>query len=184
MAAPVTDTGARDPEPGAGAGPRTPESKILSLEEALEWRRNCRRHGIEVVLTNGCFDLLHRGHVEYLARARSHGGALLVAVNADTAIAAIKGPGRPVVPESDRVYLLASLEAVDVVLVFPEADAIRVLTALAPDVYIKGGDYDRDTINRDEGALLSTMDCRLEFVGLVPGLSTTDLIRRVRRLPE
>jgi len=138
-------------------------------------------------MTNGCFDLLHRGHVEYLSRARGLGDALLVAVNTDSSIAALKGPLRPVIPESDRAYMLASLESVDAVVLFgtpEETDACPLLRRLAPEIYVKGGDYTAETINRKERALLRELGCRLEFVALVPGLSTTDLIRRVTRLRQ
>ncbi|NOY82770.1 MAG: adenylyltransferase/cytidyltransferase family protein [Kiritimatiellaeota bacterium] len=154
---------------------------------AVRWRRRLADSGKVLVMTNGCFDLLHRGHAEYLNRARELGDALLVAVNTDASVAVIKGPARPVVPEADRVYLVASLESVDAVVLFgtPEqTDACPLLRLLRPEIYAKGGDYSEDTINRRERRLLQELGCRIEFVPFVAGLSTTELIRRVVRLTE
>ena len=161
---------------------RRPESKIMVLEQAIGWRQNLREAKHRLVVTNGCFDLLHRGHVEYLARSREFGDALLVAINSDTSISSIKGPTRPVVPEMDRAYLLASLECVDAVVVFSTAKATRILAALAPDIYVKGGDYNEDTIDREEYSVLKTIECTLKFVPFVAGFSTTELIRKMCKI--
>ncbi|MDX9981615.1 MAG: adenylyltransferase/cytidyltransferase family protein, partial [Lentisphaeria bacterium] len=99
---------------------RAPESKIMDLAAARVWRESLRAEGRRLAMTNGCFDLLHRGHAEYLARARERADALLVAINSDASVRAIKGPTRPVVAEQDRAFLLACLESVDAVLVFGE----------------------------------------------------------------
>lgn len=160
--------------------PRSPESKIMGAEQAVTWRQALRAGGVRVGVTNGCFDLLHRGHAEYLACARGVCDALLVAVNSDASVRVVKGPGRPVVSEEDRAYLLASLEAVDAVVVFAERKPLHLLEALVPDVYVKGGDYDVNTIDQEERALLERLGCTFRFVGLVPGASTTETIARVR----
>ena len=159
---------------------RAPERKIMKLDEAVEWRRALAESGRQLVVTNGCFDLMHRGHVEYLARAREVGDSLLVAINSDASIAAIKGPGRPVVPESDRAYTVASLEAVDAVVVFSTPKAIGLIRQLTPDVYVKGGDYSVETIDQEERLLLDEIGARIEFVTLISGFSTTEIIRTVR----
>ena len=151
----------------------------------MRWRRELARRGEALVMTNGCFDLLHRGHAEYLAQARRLGSALLVALNTDESIRGLKGPGRPVLPEDDRAFLLASLECVDAVVLFGTAadtDARPLLRRLAPDVYAKGGDYTVDTINQDERALLGQLGSRIEILPLVAGMSTTELAARLRRL--
>ena len=166
---------------GVLADMRTPESKIMTLGEARIWRGKLRVAGRRLALTNGCFDLMHRGHAEYLAEARGRGDALLDAVNSDASVAAVKGPGRPVGPQGDRAYLLASLEATDAVVLFDTPNAIHVFEALVPDVYVKGGDYAEKTLNRDEYPVLKALGCQFEFVPFVTGFSTTRIIDQVRR---
>jgi D-beta-D-heptose 7-phosphate kinase/D-beta-D-heptose 1-phosphate adenosyltransferase len=163
---------------------RHPGSKILSLAAAAGWRLRLRRSGTVLVVTNGCFDLLHRGHAEYLARARDFGGALLVAVNSDASVAAIKGPGRPIVGETDRAYMIASLEVVDAVVLFSAPTATATLRAVEPDVYVKGGDYTEDRLVGEEREVLKRLDADIRFVPLVAGLSTTELIGRIRNGPQ
>jgi len=159
---------------------RTPQSKMMSMSEAIAWRSRLRGSGDEVALTNGCFDLLHRGHVEYLSRARALGAKLLVALNSDASVSRIKGPTRPVVKEGDRAFMLASLEAVDAVVIFDTPTALDVLKLLEPDLYVKGGDYTVDTLVREEYEFLTSVGCRVELLPLVSGFSTTDVIRQVK----
>ena len=159
---------------------RNPLSKILTLDQAVAWRQELRQRGQRLAVTNGCFDLLHRGHAEYLARARDLAEALLVAVNTDASVKALKGPSRPVVGEADRAYLLASLEAVDAVVLFAANKPLAEFRALVPDVYVKGGDYTLDTIDREEFAVLRECACEFRFIPFVAGLSTTNTIARVR----
>ena len=164
---------------------REPKKKIMTADAADIWRAELASTGRRLVMTNGCFDLLHRGHVEYLNHARTLGDALLVALNTDASVRAIKGPHRPVIPEADRAYLIASLECCDAVVLYgtPEnTDACPLIERLRPDVYAKGGDYTLETIHPVERRLLERLGCRIEFVSLVPGLSTTELIRRVTLL--
>jgi len=163
---------------------RYPVTKILGVEAAAAWRRQLLHAGKRLVMTNGCFDLLHRGHVEYLNAARALGDALLVAVNTDASVQALKGPARPVVPEADRAYVLASLEAVDAVVLFgteTETDICPLIERIRPDIYVKGGDYTIETINQAERRLLEKIGARIMFLPLVPGLSTTELIERILR---
>lgn len=160
--------------------PRLPESKILSLADAVQWRRHLADSGRKLALTNGCFDLLHRGHAQYLALARQQADALLVAMNSDLSVRTVKGPGRPVVKQQDRAYLLGSLEAVDAVVMFDTAKPLEIFETIVPDIYVKGGDYDESTIDREEHALLSRLGVTFRFVSFVDGLSTTETIRRVR----
>lgn len=159
---------------------RTPDSKIMTLDQAASWRQTLRRGSLRLALTNGCFDLLHRGHAEYLARARASADALLVAVNSDASVKALKGPGRPVVSEQDRAFLLACLEAVDAVVVFATVKPIDVFRQVQPDVYVKGGDYTIDTIDDEERPVLMALGCEFRFIPFVPGFSTTSTISRVR----
>ena len=159
---------------------RTPQSKIMSLSEAVAWRNGLRAAGDDVAVTNGCFDLLHRGHVEYLSRARELGAKLLIALNSDASVSRIKGPTRPVVKEDDRAYMLASLEAVDAVLIFDTPTALDVLKILEPDLYVKGGDYTVETLVQEEYTFLTSVGCRVELLPLVAGFSTTDVIKQVK----
>jgi len=159
---------------------RNPHDKIMSLSQAQAWCRELKAAGVEVGVTNGCFDLLHRGHVEYLNRARAAAGALLVLVNSDASIRQVKGAGRPIVEESDRVYLLASLESVDAVVMFETVNCLPLFEALKPAVYIKGGDYTEETLVREEYLLLKRLGSRFVFIPFVPGRSTTEIVRHIR----
>lgn len=162
---------------------RDPLSKVLkNLAAAVRWQQACTREGRKVVVTNGCFDLLHRGHAEYLSQARLEGDALLVAVNSDASIRAVKGMDRPVIPQQDRLYMLGALEAVDAILVFDTFNCVEIYQALRPDVYVKGGDYTEETLNQDEYPYLKASGCRFCFIPFVPGYSTSGLIEKLSRL--
>jgi rfaE bifunctional protein nucleotidyltransferase chain/domain len=136
-----------------------------------------RYTGRTIVLTNGCFDLLHVGHVRYLAAAKQLGEILVVGVNGDESVRELKGKGRPINSESDRAEVLAALEAVDHVVIFPEIRATRLIKELRPDIYAKGGDYTVETLNQEEVAALNEIGARIEVLPLVPGKSTTKLIQ-------
>jgi len=158
-----------------------PRSKIHSVEALRAILADLQAGGRRVVFTNGCFDLLHRGHAEYLAQARGCADALLVAVNSDASVRALKGPERPIVSEADRAYLLASLEAVDAVVIFSDTRPLEVFPAVVPDVYVKGGDYTEERLDRDEHAILKGLGCEFRFVPFVQGFSTTGTISRLRQ---
>ena len=127
-----------------------PAARVMDLDAALRYRETLRRQGKKLVVTNGCFDLLHRGHATYLAAARECGDALLILVNSDASVRALKGPSRPVVDEYSRAFLLASLRAVDAAVVFDGSRCDRELAVLKPDIYVKAGDYTLETLNPDE----------------------------------
>jgi rfaE bifunctional protein nucleotidyltransferase chain/domain len=156
--------------------------KILTWDRLAEWRAGMRASGRKLVVTNGCFDLLHRGHVTYLEAARNQGDALLVGVNADASVRELKGAGRPVNEENDRAFVLAALAAVDGVCIFPDRTALRFLTEVKPDVYVKGGDYTIDTINQEERRLVEGLGGRVVVLAGVPGKSTTGLLEKIARL--
>lgn len=160
----------------------TTASRILTLDEASALAERLRASGRRVVFTNGVFDLLHTGHVRYLERARAEGDALVVAVNSDRSVRALKGPGRPVIPELERAELVAALASVDAVLVFDEDTPDRVIRAIQPDVLVKGADWAADRIvGRD------TVEARGGRVVRAPmedGYSTTAIIQRVSELPR
>lgn len=131
-----------------------------------------------LVFTNGCFDLLHRGHVEYLDRARRLGDALMVGLNTDASVRRIKGDARPLVGQEDRAVVLAGLESVDAVVLFEEETPRSLIAAILPDVLVKGGDYrTEDVVGREE---VLAAGGRVEVVPLVEGYSTTNLIERIR----
>jgi len=152
---------------------------ILSLEEAADYRERLRQQGRTVVATNGCFDLLHVGHLRYLTEAHAFGNFLWVGLNGDASVRELKGPGRPIVPEADRAELLAAWRIVDAVTIFPEVRATEFLRVVQPDVYVKGGDYKPETLNPEEGAALKACGARIEIVHLVPGKSTTSIVKKM-----
>jgi len=156
--------------------------KILTWETLPAWRAAMRASGRRLVVTNGCFDLLHLGHVTYLETARQQGDALLVGVNGDEAVRQLKGPDRPVNTEHDRAAVLAALESVSGVCIFAEATATRFLAAARPDVYVKGGDYTLDTLNQEERGTVEQAGGKIVIIPFVPGKSTTALLKKISRL--
>lgn len=153
-------------------------AKILSAETLAPWRERLRNEGKRLAVTNGCFDLLHAGHVTYLEAARNQADALLVGVNSDAAVRALKGPTRPVNAEQDRALVLAALESVDGVFIFPERDAVNFIGTVRPDIYVKGGDYTIDTINQDERRLVESLGGKVVLLAHVPGKSTTAILQK------
>lgn len=137
------------------------------------------RRGKKVVLTNGVFDLLHVGHVAYLEKAKSFGDLLVVAVNNDASVRALKGPARPVNPAKGRAKVLAGLRAVDFVTVFHGKRATAVIRALEPDIYVKGGDYSVATLNKEERVVLQEVGSKIKIIPFVRGYSTTRTIQKM-----
>lgn len=156
--------------------------KILSNSNIASWRDGLRKAGKKLVVTNGCFDILHLGHVTYLQHAKQQGDALLVGVTGDNNVQKLKGPNRPVNNEQDRAAVLAALESVDGVYIFPELDARNFLEKVHPDIYVKGGDYTIDTINQDERRLLEKMGVKIVLLPVVPGKSTTAILEKISKL--
>lgn len=155
--------------------------KVLSLDAVSERCRALQAQGRRVVLTNGCFDLLHVGHVRYLNKARELGDALVVALNNDESVRALKGPGRPIVPEDQRAAVLASLASVDYVTIFPEPMASRVVERVRPDIYVKGGDYDTGRDSIPEARIVAGYGGWTVFVDFEAGGSTTAIIETILR---
>lgn len=152
--------------------------KLKTLEELVPIVHALRRQGRVVVFTNGCFDLLHHGHVRYLDQAKGLGDILLVAVNSDASVRTLKGPGRPVVPQAERVEILAALAAVDYVTIFDELTPEGVIRALTPDVLVKGGDWRVDQVVGRE--LVEGWGGMVVSLPYVEGASTSGLIRKIR----
>ncbi|HEY0789981.1 MAG TPA: adenylyltransferase/cytidyltransferase family protein [Chthoniobacterales bacterium] len=155
----------------------TPLPKIVSRDQTAQVRKAYA--GRVLVFTNGCFDVLHVGHVRYLQGARRLGDVLVVGLNGDASVRALKGPTRPVNSESVRAEVLAALAAVDHVITFAELRAIPLLREVRPDVYVKGGDYTLDTLDREEVNTLRQLGTRIELLPMVPGFSTTTLLQRM-----
>ena len=141
-----------------------------------------RADGKKLVVTNGCFDLLHIGHVTYLENARRLGDTLLVGVNGDAAVRGLKGAGRPVNTEADRASVLAALQSVDGVCIFMDPTATKFLAAAQPDIYVKGSDYSLETLNQDERRAIESVGGEIVLVPFVSGKSTTGLLEKLSRL--
>ncbi len=153
---------------------------ILNLHQAILQFGPGKRNGRRVVFTNGCFDLLHPGHLETLEKARSFGDALVVGVNSDRSVREMKGPGRPILPERERAEILASLACVDGVVIFDEPTPREIITALLPDVLVKGGDWAGDAIvGREE---VEAAGGKVVSIPVVAGYSTTAILQKIRKL--
>ena len=153
--------------------------KILALDELVARLSSGRESGQKIVFTNGCFDLLHVGHVRYLAEARSHGGLLIVGLNSDASVQTIKGPQRPIVPQAHRAEILASLMCVDYVVIFDEPDPLRLIQTVKPDVLVKGEDWAEDAIIGAEE--VKSRGGKIVRISFVEDESTTGIIETIRQ---
>lgn len=151
--------------------------RVMSLAAAAEYRGQLRAAGKKVVFTNGLFDLLHIGHLNYLERARELGDTLIVGLNSDYSSRRLKGEAHPIMPEDERGQLLAALRAVDVVVIFDELTATELIRTLEPDIYVKGGDYARKSWPEKEMAL--ALGCQVELIPFLKGHSTSQLVERI-----
>ena len=174
------------PFPSRSASVKTARLKIaqkfVSYEELADWRKSVRESGRKLVVTHGCFDLLHAGHVTYLESARDQGDLLLVGVNGDDAVRALKGEGRPINQEQDRATVIAALESVTHACVFPDVNAAEFLRRSQPDVWVKGGDYTLETLNQEERQIVQQAGGTIALISFVPGKSTTRLVEKITRL--
>lgn len=151
--------------------------KILSLTECVGKLKNFREPGRRVVFTNGCFDILHAGHVRYLAAARSKGHILVVGLNSDSSVRQIKGEKRPLVPENQRAEVLAGLGCVDYVILFDEPDPLNLIQSICPDVLVKGADWPEEALIG--AAFVKARGGSVERIAVVPGISTTRIIQKI-----
>jgi rfaE bifunctional protein nucleotidyltransferase chain/domain len=154
--------------------------RIVTAEELARLRDEADRAGRRLVFTNGCFDLLHAGHVRYLQQARELGDALAVGMNSDRSVRELKGEGRPINRQDDRAEVLAALGCVDYVVIFDGKRATDVLRTVRPHVYAKGGDYTPDSLDPEERAALAEAGSGIKILPLVPGRSTTSVVERLR----
>ena len=154
-------------------------TKVTTRDELVSLLAECRQRQQRVVFTNGCFDLMHIGHVRYLQAARNLGDLLVVGVNSDGSVRALsKGPDRPIVPDVQRAEVLAALACVDYVVIFSEPDPGALIAALQPDILVKGGDWPLDRIIGRE--TVEARGGRVQTIPLVPGVSTTTMVQRIR----
>jgi rfaE bifunctional protein nucleotidyltransferase chain/domain len=156
--------------------------KIVSTEHACGIASELRENGRKLVFTNGCFDLLHVGHVRYLAAARALGDALLVAINGDDSVRALKGDGRPLNRARDRAEVVAALECVDHVTIFPEVRVAALLEQVRPALYVKGGDYTVESLDSEERRVLKQTGTEIRIVVLEKGYSTSSLLMKMAHL--
>jgi len=161
---------------------RSAASKIVSRERLRELVAEHKRQGRRVVLANGCFDTLHVGHIRYLEGARREGDILVVAVNSDSSVCALKGAGRPILAEPARADLVAALRAVDYVVLFSEPNVEALLETLRPDVHAKGTDYTTETV--PERATAERLGIRMAIVGDAKDHSTREFLESVRKAPH
>ncbi len=154
--------------------------KILSPETLSEWRQKLRTEGKKLVATNGCFDILHAGHVTYLDQAASEGDVLLVGLNSDRSVQELKGPTRPINDEGDRATVIAALESVGAVCVFDSVNAVAFLELAQPDIYVKGGDYTIDTINQEERKIIESFGGIIHILPELKGRSTTNTLKKLK----
>lgn len=156
-------------------------SRLLTLSEAVEWRKTLAASGKKLVVTNGCFDIMHRGHASYLEGAGKLGDAMLILLNSDASVRALKGETRPVVCENDRAFMLNSLRCVDRVVIFDSQRCDKELAAIAPDIYVKAGDYTVETLDPAERQALFDAGTKIVFMPFVPGLSTSNIIDKIKQ---
>jgi len=153
------------------------QEKIKGLGELQIIRKKLQEEGKKVVFTNGCFDLLHIGHVRYLEEARAQGDILIVGVNSDSSVRKLKGSKRPLVPEKERIELLAALQVTDYLLLFAEATPEKVISLLQPDVHVKGGDYQKEEL--PEAKIVESYGGKVVLVNEVKGYSTSNLVQTI-----
>ena len=153
-------------------------TKLRTLDELKRLVTEAKANGKTVVFTNGCFDLLHRGHVHVLREAKARGDLLIVAVNSDRSVNAIKGAGRPVIPEMDRLELITAMEMVDYALLFDEPDPSKIIAALRPDVLVKGGDWGPEEVVGAD--LVRAAGGKVASIPYVKGFSTSEIIEKIR----
>jgi len=153
--------------------------KVVEFEKLFDRCEELRASGKKIVATNGCFDLLHVGHVRYLHAARGLGDFLVVGLNGDRSVRELKGTGRPITTESDRAEILAALECVDLVTIFQQTRATKFLAAVRPSVYVKGGDYTSNNLDEEERAILNKIGAEIRLVPFETGYSTSGLVEQI-----
>lgn len=158
------------------------ENKILSKSAVTDFALNCRSNNRKVVFTNGCFDILHLGHLDYLSKARDLGDELIIGLNSSASVARLKGPTRPINDERSRAFMLAALSFVSKVVVFDESTPLDLIAAIEPDILVKGGDYTLDTI---VGAKeVQAKGGKVQVIPFLDGYSTTNIVTKIENLSK
>lgn len=160
------------------------QQKQLAFEELVDWRKAMHKFNWKLVVTSGCFDIIHSGHVQLLEQARALGDFLLVGVNGDDAVRELKGPSRPVHCIGDRLRVIAAMESVDACVEFRSTRATDFLIDSQPDIWVKGGDYTMDSLHGPERAAVEFSGGRIVLVNLEAGLSTTRILEQVNSAPD
>lgn len=158
---------------------RLENDKLVTLEQAIELRQALRESSKTMVMTNGCFDLLHVGHISYLQEAKKLGDELWVLINSDASVKALKGPDRPIETEAERAYCLAALSCIDRVVVFENPRITAEIEQLKPDIYTKAGDYTIETLHQGERAAFEAVGAEIQFLPFLEGFSTTKMIAKI-----
>lgn len=153
-------------------------NKLLDGEKLAKWLEDCRKNGNKIVFSNGCFDILHRGHVEYLSKAAAFGDVMIIGLNTDASVKRLKGPSRPVNDEKSRAFVLAGLEFVSAVVLFDEDTPYNLIKTVQPDVLVKGSDYKPENIVGYD--IVTAKGGKVETIDLVEGFSTTKTIEKMR----
>lgn len=154
--------------------------RVISRAELTKVRREMKKNGRRIVFTNGCFDLLHRGHIEYLAKAKSLGDILIVGLNADDSVRHLKGPNRPITPQEDRAAILAALAVVDYVCIFDEDTPYELIRAVVPDILVKGADWTvDDVVGKD---IVEAAGGSVHTIEFLPNRSTTNIIQKIAQI--
>jgi rfaE bifunctional protein nucleotidyltransferase chain/domain len=151
--------------------------KIVGVDEITKISFELKSKGKKIVFTNGCFDILHRGHVEYLSKAKQLGDVLIVGLNSDSSVKMIKGDKRPIVPQEDRAFILSNLSFVDYVVIFDEPTPYELISKIVPDVLVKGSDWSEENVVGKD--IVEANGGKVVLIGLVPGRSTTNVIKTI-----
>jgi len=153
--------------------------KHVNVDQLKDIVKQAKINGKKVVWTNGCYDILHAGHVIYLEKAKSLGDVLIVGLNSDASVQKNKGPLRPVVEENQRAKMISALSCVDYVVIFDDESPLKIIEELRPDIYVKGGDYTINTINQGERCLVESYGGEIALLPGIEGMSTTEMINRI-----
>jgi rfaE bifunctional protein nucleotidyltransferase chain/domain len=160
------------------------DHKIISQANLATWRAKTKAQGEKVCATNGCFDLLHAGHIKYLYESSKYGDIFIIGCNSDESVRQLKGNGRPIQTEKDRALILSALECVSFVSIFEEKEAVNFLQTVQPDFYIKGGDYTLDSMDRKEKEAVTTHGGKIVLASMLQGKSSSSIISKIRHKNE
>jgi D-glycero-beta-D-manno-heptose 1-phosphate adenylyltransferase len=152
-------------------------NKSLSLKEAINKRQQLEKENKKVIFTNGCFDIIHAGHVTYLQQAKDLGDYLILGINSDSSVQKLKGPNRPIVPQNERITVLSALSMIDMIIIFDESTPIALIKNIQPDVHVKGGDYIKEDL--PEYPVIKSYGGEVYILPFVPGASTTNIIEKI-----